>query len=179
MNYRDVLTKVVYWPVAWARRVNGGNGWRAVNAVLVGLIGVLFVALSVTLWGPRRSPSTESAPIDGAGSWSTTKRFPSTPVSRRNIFAPLIPSNTAKPVPSAAPTTPPPPPKIPLAERAGHLRLVGILPGQPPQAVVEDPRAQKTFTVSAGQMLGDYNVAEVRDSGVVLSFEDERFELTL
>lgn len=154
------------------------NVWAVLNTFLAFSLGVLAIGWGEALWRVLRSPAQDPGPAENRMAWVTAKGVASIPNTRRNIFSPLNGEPSPRP---RTPTfsTPPPPPKIPLAERAGHLRLVGILPGQPPQAVVEDPRAQKTFTVSAGQMLGDYNVAEVRDSGVVLSFEDERFELTL
>ncbi len=127
-----------------------------------------------------RSTSRDLEPVGEGVGWAAVKGPASSQGPRRNIFSSLTPPPPSRPAPAVAPPpAPPPPPKIPLAERVGHLRLVGILPGPPRQAVVEDPRSQKIYTLSAGQKLEDCTVAEVGDGGAVLSFEDERFELTL
>lgn len=179
-NYRDVLSKVVDRSFSWAHWWGSADGWRGVNAVLTLLLGVLAVGWGVTLWGPRGKPSEKSAPLSGVGEWTLAKISSAAPASRRNIFAPLYAPPAAKPVP-ATPVAPvaPPPPKIPLSERIGHWKLVGVLPGPPIQAMIEDPRAQRTYDVSVGQTVEGVTIGEIREGSVLLLFEEERFELSL
>lgn len=163
-----------------ADRFGIGDGWRAVNALSVLLLGVLAVGWTVTLWGPRGKPSEESVPITGAGEWVSAKMPSAAPTARRNIFAPLYAPPAAKPAPAAPPIpAAPPPPKITLSERVGHWRLVGVLPGPPIQAIIEDPRAQRTYDVTGGQTVEGIVIGEIRDGSVLLLFEGERFELSL
>lgn len=179
-NCRDVFSRAVFSLPSRADRFGIGDGWRAVNALSVLLLGVLAVGWTVTLWGPRGKPSEESVPITGAGEWVSAKMPSAAPTARRNIFAPLYAPPAAKPAPAAPPIpAAPPPPKITLSERVGHWRLVGVLPGPPIQAIIEDPRAQRTYDVTGGQTVEGIVIGEIRDGSVLLLFEGERFELSL
>ena len=57
---------------------------------------------------------------------------------------------------------------------------MGIVAGNPSQAILEDSKTGKTYFVSVGQSAVDGAVLEeVRDNRVVLSVGGERFELGL
>lgn len=63
---------------------------------------------------------------------------------------------------------------------ASRLTLLGIVPGDPPQAIIEDAQTKKTYFVTTGQQVVDGAVlAEVRESHVVLDLQGETIELTL
>lgn len=98
-------------------------------------------------------------------------------LTRRPLFRPLV----AAPPPPPAPVRmeAPPTPRIPLSQRASHLNLVGILPGPPLQAVIEDKNQGNTFYLSAGQSIGGIVVKAVSAGGVTLSADDETLDLSL
>ncbi len=63
---------------------------------------------------------------------------------------------------------------------AARLSLVGIVAGDPPQAIIEDSQTQKTFFVTKGQRVIEGAVLqEIRDSHVILQYQGEQIELTL
>jgi hypothetical protein len=63
---------------------------------------------------------------------------------------------------------------------ASRLTLLGIVPGDPPQAIIEDSQTKKTYFVTTGQQVVDGAVlADVHESHVVLDLQGERIELTL
>lgn len=61
-----------------------------------------------------------------------------------------------------------------------RLSLIGVVSGEPPQAIIEDAETQKTYFVTKGQgLIEGVVVEEIRDNRVVLRLGDERVELTL
>ena len=61
-----------------------------------------------------------------------------------------------------------------------RLTLMGIVSGDPAQAIIEDAQTKKTYFVSVGQMVVDGAVLEeVLDNRVVLVLDGERVELSL
>ena len=61
-----------------------------------------------------------------------------------------------------------------------RLTLVGIVSGNPPQAIIEDSEAKKNYFVSVGQAVADGAVLEqVLDNRVVLDLDGEKIELSL
>ncbi len=62
-------------------------------------------------------------------------------------------------------------------ESLKDLNLVGVLLSETPQAMIEDKKLQKTYSVSTGQFIGDYKVEEIREGKVVLSRGGQRYEI--
>lgn len=63
---------------------------------------------------------------------------------------------------------------------AARLTLIGIVAGEPAQAIIEDSQTHKTFFVSVGQSLIEgLVVEEVRENRVVLDLRGEKIELSL
>lgn len=80
---------------------------------------------------------------------------------------------------TSAPALPPPPPKVPISEKAASLHLVGIVPGSPMQAIVEDAASQKTLYLTVGEMINDLKIEKILSDRVVLSCADEQMEIAL
>jgi len=60
------------------------------------------------------------------------------------------------------------------------LTLMGIVSGNPAQAIIEDAETKKTYFVTPGQMVVDGAVLErVLDNRVVLDLNGEKIDLTL
>ncbi len=63
---------------------------------------------------------------------------------------------------------------------AGRLTLMGIVTGDPSQAIIQDSQGGKTYFVTVGQPLAEGAVLEhVLDNRVVLSVGGETIELSL
>lgn len=64
-------------------------------------------------------------------------------------------------------------------ESIKDLTLVGIISGENPQAIIEDRKAQKNYTVSQGQYIGSFKVEEFLEGKIILSAKGQRYELTI
>ncbi len=63
---------------------------------------------------------------------------------------------------------------------SARLSLIGVVSGNPPQAIIEDSQTKKSYFVSAGQTVVEgATVLEVRDNHVVLDLNGERIDLAL
>ncbi len=63
---------------------------------------------------------------------------------------------------------------------ASRLTLMGVMAGNPSQAIIEDSQTKKSYFVSPGQPVVDGAVVDqVLDNRVILDLEGEKIELTL
>lgn len=65
------------------------------------------------------------------------------------------------------------------AQTIKDINLLGVILGDNPQAIVEDKKTQKTYYVTKGQFIGDFQVEEIRQGKVILNNKGERFELNI
>lgn len=59
------------------------------------------------------------------------------------------------------------------------INLVGIISGENPQAVIEDKKSQKTYYVTKGQFIGEYQVEDIQEGKIIVNYRGQRFELYL
>ncbi|MFH0790855.1 MAG: hypothetical protein V2A64_04405 [Candidatus Omnitrophota bacterium] len=59
------------------------------------------------------------------------------------------------------------------------LNLVGIISGEPPQAIIEDKKTQKTYTLTAGQSFGEFRLESIEEGKVLVTYQEQKFELYL
>ena len=63
---------------------------------------------------------------------------------------------------------------------ATRLSLIGVVDGDPVQAIIEDSQTQKTYFVTVGQpVVEGLQVVEIRPNRVILELNGERIELAL
>lgn len=65
------------------------------------------------------------------------------------------------------------------ADPAKRFNLVGIIPGDQPQAIVEDIESAKTYYLNKGQSVAGIEVEDIADGRVVISFNGRRIVLVL
>jgi len=65
------------------------------------------------------------------------------------------------------------------SELLKDINLMGIISGDTPQAIIEDKKAQKTFYVSEGEFIGQFQVEDIQDGKVTLTYQGQRFDLYL
>ncbi|MDD4938533.1 MAG: hypothetical protein PHE18_02305 [Candidatus Omnitrophica bacterium] len=65
------------------------------------------------------------------------------------------------------------------AQSFNDITLIGIIGGESPQAVIEDKKSQKTYTLSEGQFLGDFQVEKILEGKVILISNGRRYELNI
>ncbi len=163
---------------------SGLSSWQLSNRVL--LVVLLFLSAgALRSWFARpvnvsdvsvsaaESESADETPLGASG--ATLRELTSRNLFR-SLIAPSAPTAAAKP---AAPVSAPPPPKPPLSQRAGYLRLTGIIAGDTLQAVIEDKKKNTTRYVSGGDDLDEFHVEKVLPDRVILSSDGETLELTL
>lgn len=173
------------WGSAPSRWVNARlklesvDPWRWANGCLaLLLVGTLGYGGFVLFRSENPRPRDLSDTRRGPSERDAARRKPSFfDLTRRDLFKDMAPPPPPPVV--EIPAGPPPPPKVPLSERASRFRLVGILSGDKPQAIIEDTQTQRTLYASPGQRIEGMMVESVTAGKVVLSDGDERFDLTL
>lgn len=89
-------------------------------------------------------------------------------VSKKSVFLPTTPSTAM--MASGANTE---------ANPLQDIALVGILPGDVPQAILEDKKNQRSYYLSAGQSSNDITVEEIHADRVTVSAGGQKKALTL
>jgi type II secretory pathway component PulC len=59
------------------------------------------------------------------------------------------------------------------------INLVGIISGENPQAIIEDKKTQKTYYVTKGQFIGEFQIEDIQEGKIILNYNGQRFELYL
>lgn len=156
------------------------DAWRLANGCLgLVLVGTLIYGGFAFLGRETQAPFERfGAPLSFPESESPRPKAPLADLTRRDLFKEMAPP-PPPPTLRTIPVEPPPPPKIPLSERASRFRLVGIIPGEKPQAIIENTQTQRTIYASQGERLEGILVESVTGGKVVLSDGNERFEMTL
>ena len=91
-------------------------------------------------------------------------------IKKRQLFKPLViekPKVVAKE------------PEIKIEDVAKGLTLMGIVDGNPPQAIIEDSKIKQTHFVSEKDKIGKMTVGEVKNGRVTLKLGDQTFNLSL
>jgi len=65
------------------------------------------------------------------------------------------------------------------ANLISDINLLGVISGASPQAIIEDKKSQKTYYVNKGQVIGEFQVEDIRDGKVILNYGGQKFELSI
>ena len=68
-------------------------------------------------------------------------------------------------------------PAAATAEALKDISLVGIVSGEPGQAVIEDKQAQRTYYVTKGQSVAEYQVEDIQEGKIILNRNGQKYEL--
>ncbi|NQT95814.1 MAG: hypothetical protein HQ572_05130 [Candidatus Omnitrophica bacterium] len=66
-----------------------------------------------------------------------------------------------------------------LRELIKEIRLVGIMPGDEPQAIIEDKKSGQTLFLIKGESIGDIQIRDISSGKVVLGYGEETMALSL
>lgn len=114
---------------------------------------------------PKEKLSPESAEPEPGPSFQAYQKL----LTEKNIFtAPA--GETKKSSVSEGPT---------LRELVKDLRLVGIVPGDEPQAIIEDKKNGQTLFLKKGEQIEGIEIRQIQDGRVVLGFGEETITLSL
>lgn len=86
-------------------------------------------------------------------------------IGNRQIFA----SSSSKSAPG--------PLAVANADLIKNISLIGIISGVNPQAVIEDKIAQKTYYLNKGQLIGEFQIDDIREGKVILDYRGKKYEL--
>ena len=102
------------------------------------------------------------------------------PVLQPYLSKPLFTASGAAEASGASEPGPTRAPSERANELAGRLNLLGIMAGESPQAIIEDRQTQKSYFVSAGQVVVEGAVVrQILDNRVILDLQGEIIELSL
>ena len=182
-------------PSATGAKRGFDRGWRlpawwllGLNVVLAGVVVAELTVWLVTALKPEPqipsatvlpSPAETVAPASSeVASSSPTTQTPQVPalasVVSRPIFDAAGAPGASRPADSAHA------PSDTIKALAGRLTLIGIVAGDPAQAIIEDAQTKKTFFVSIGQsVIEGLMVENVQGNRVVLTLNGEKLELSL
>ena len=161
------------WELRWPKMAAGA---------LVMLLAIEGVAFLIQATRPipviNTSVLTSPPPDEGSSEPRPLSPMPSLAASAsRPLFTPPV-----EVAPSADATKPPKSsgPSVSAKLLASRLTLMGVIPGNPGQAIIEDSQTKKTYFVTPGQALVEGAVLEqVLDNRVILDLDGEKIELTL
>ena len=162
--------------VGSARRSMGLPGWLvpllntvlvlAIVAELAGLVWCMVAPMPELTMAtpPSAAPTGDVTAVEPAPSLATTAR-PLFEINERRAEADAAPKAQGPSVESRA--------------AAAKLSLIGVVSGDPPQAIIEDSETHKTSFLTKGQMVDGMVLEEIHENRVVLSLNGERIELSL
>lgn len=90
-------------------------------------------------------------------------------LTEKNIFTPPVKEGEKPLVPEGPP----------LRELVKDLRLVGIIPGAEPQAIIEDKKNGQTLFVKKGEQIEGIEIKQIQEGRVVLGLGEETIILSL
>jgi len=90
-------------------------------------------------------------------------------LSDKSIFAPAAPRKRQQ-LASEGPS---------LRDLVKELRLVGIMPGEDPQAIIEDKRSGQTLFLRKGEMINDIKIEVIGTGRVTLGYGEDTTTLSL
>ena len=154
-----------------------GLAWPMLAVWLLGgLLGVEVIVLAVQAVRPVRPVAVPGRLIVAQPIAPAPPAPPDLPMVSASVTRPLF-AATAASEPAASPSAA-------MTAIAGRLTmrltLMGIVAGDPPQAIIEDSESKKTFFVTAGQAVVEGAVVDqVLDNRVVLDVAGAKIELSL
>lgn len=153
-------------------------GTRVLIIGLGCLLVVEFILLIVQAVQPPPRVTMPPLPEAPDAPEAQTDTPPPIPSLAQSASRPLF---TASPdVSEATSAGPRPAPSGSASLLASRLTLLGIIAGNPGQAIIEDSQTKKTYFVSPGQGVVEGAVVDqVLDNRVILDLQGEKIELTL
>ena len=142
-------------------------------ALLIEVVGLLIEVMRPlpTVHAPVATPPVSSEPAHAAAP------APEIPSLEASLSHPIFTASAAGPTAQPAARTGP---SGSAKELASRLTLMGIVSGNPGEAVIEDAQTKKTYFVTTGQAVADGAILErILDNRVILDLNGEKIDLTL
>ena len=134
----------------------------------------------------RPAPVVQIPPAPSIRTTGLSTTDPATPTDLPSTEMPSLSASATRPLfvaptPAAGLATGPSTvPSVAAKTLAARLSLMGIVAGNPAQAIIEDAQTKKTYFVTVGQtVLEGAVLQQVLDNRVILELQGEKIELTL
>ena len=155
-------------------------GTRVLIGGLGCLLAVEFLLLIVQALRPPPHIAVPPLPDASEAPGVPPDALPPIPSLAQSVSRPLFSASADVPGSASAPSGPRQAPSGSATLLTSRLTLMGIMAGNPGQAIIEDSQTKKTYFVSPGQMVvGGAVVDQVLDNRIILDFQGEKIELTL
>jgi len=97
-------------------------------------------------------------------------------LSKRDLFqAPqpkvVVPEQPVQPVEEQAVQT--------MEALPEHLKIVGIVVGEPTEVIIEDTKAQQTFFVREGENMGDFAMQRSGEDKIIIKYQGQNFQVPI
>lgn len=154
--------------LAWLRSKLTVSSARKAAAVLF-FLSVIYLAVSFIY--PLTGLKKINLPQPGQQKTGTPLKeevkpleFYAQAINQRQIFGSALVGSSGQPIVAAG-------------EALKDISLVGVISGEPPQAVIEDKKAQRTYYAIKGQSVGEYQLEDIQDGKVILNYDGKKYEL--
>ncbi|MBI4972424.1 MAG: hypothetical protein HZC16_01225 [Candidatus Omnitrophica bacterium] len=146
--------------------------------LLLGLLAISFIWLITVFLYPWVGLKKIKLPVVKEGGALEVKLEPGAERKSSEFYLPGLPKREIF-ASSLTPTMRPEeiPPLAQNLDLIKNINLVGIISGENPQAVIEDKNTQKTFYLSKGQFMGEFQVKEIKEGKVILDYKGQSYEL--
>jgi len=172
--------------VVWSGAPGRAPTIRWVGLALGGLSLVVFAEVVLLIVHVARPASELRVSAGQAGASAVERpRVATTPTTAPPQEIPSLAMSASRPLftssADAASSDAPRAQQSPSGKQlAAHLTLMGIVAGNPGQAIIEDDQTKKTYFVTVGQAVAEGAVVEqVLDHHVILDLDGEKIDLTL
>lgn len=150
--------------------------------LIIGLGGLLLMEFVLLIVQALRPPPTvtmlEPPHVPGELAADGEAPLPLMPSLAQSVSRPLF--SPPADVPGSSASGPRPAPSGSATRLASRLTLLGVIAGNPAQAIIEDSQTKKTYFVSPGQVLVEGAVVDqIVDNRVILDLQGEKIELAL
>lgn len=159
-------------PAWWVTAVNIGLGVVVAGELIAWL---LMVARPVP--GVPAAPAAPSGSVLSSAASAPASPEPSAPIPALAAAAsrPLFDVADRPVTPAGSPAS-----SAQAREVAARLSLIGVVAGDPAQAIIEDTQTKKSYIASVGQaLMGGLVVERIQPGRVVLDLHGEKIELSL
>lgn len=160
------------------QNVRSGSSFRNLYGAGRAVLLVSLVLLACMFMYPRLRPPAVGFPgtFETANDESLTQPQPVATQPLQQSGGRQVFGTAALEVQASAPA---PLPEQGTGEAFKNLKLVAVLLGETPQAVLEDQKTRQVYTLAKGEYIGTARLIEVGDGVAVFSYADQTIELRL
>ena len=150
-------------------------------SVALGIEGIALIMEALWPMPPVETPSIRGQSSHGTGAGATTAmRLDEMPSLSASASRPLFSVSAAASSSAGTDQVTRAAPSATAQQLAARLTLMGIVAGNPAQAIIQDSQTQKTYFVKVGQPVVEGAVLEqVLEHRAVLNLNGEKIELAL